>query len=89
MRISRTFIATEPDLTFIVDMPPDAALRRGLARQSGEDRFEDMGLDFQEKLRAGFLRLAKERPERCLLIDGMRSPDAVADEIVEIVEHRW
>ena len=82
-------IATEPDLTFIVDMPPDAALRRGLARQSGEDRFEDMGLDFQEKLRAGFLRLAKERPERCLLIDGMRSPDAVADEIAEIVEHRW
>ena len=82
-------IATEPDLTFIVDMPPDAALRRGLARQSGEDRFEDMGLDFQEKLRAGFLKLAKERPERCLLIDGMRSPDAVADEIAEIVEHRW
>lgn len=82
-------IATEPDLTFVIDMSPEAALRRGLARQSGEDRFEDMGLDFQEKLRAGFLSLAKESPERCLVIDGMRAPDAIADEIAAIVDHRW
>ena len=38
-------IAFEPDRTFIIDMDPDAALARGLARKSGEDRFEDFGLD--------------------------------------------
>ena len=51
-------IAKEPDLTFIIDMEPEAALTRGLARNSGEDRFEEMGLQFQMDLRAGFLSLA-------------------------------
>jgi dTMP kinase len=82
-------IATEPDLTFVIDMSPEAALRRGLARQSGEDRFEDMGLDFQEKLRTGFLSLTNERADRCVLIDGMRDPDTIANDIVAILEHRW
>ena len=40
-------IGVEPDMTFIIDMDPVAALSRGLARKSGEDRFEDFGLDFQ------------------------------------------
>ena len=39
-------IAMEPDLTLVIDMDPDAALARGLARQSGEDRFEDFGAAF-------------------------------------------
>jgi len=51
-------IGREPDLTFIIDMDPKVALARGLARGSGEDRFEDFGLAFQETLRHGFLTLA-------------------------------
>ncbi len=74
-------IGREPDLTFIIDMDPAEALSRGLARKSGEDRFEDMGLAFQETLRHGFLALAKANPDRCVLIDGNRDPAAVAAEI--------
>lgn len=74
-------IGQEPDLTFIIDMDPEIALARGLARGSGEDRFEDMGLAFQETLRHGFLALAQAQPERCVLIDGNREPDAIAAEI--------
>lgn len=74
-------IAREPDLTFVIDMDPDIALTRGLARQSGEDRFEDLGLAFQQKLRAGFLALVNEAPERCHLINGNQSVDAVAEEV--------
>lgn len=74
-------IGREPDLTFIIDMDPEVALRRGLARGSGEDRFEDMGLAFQETLRHGFLALAKADPDRCVLIDGNRDVSAVAAEI--------
>jgi thymidylate kinase len=51
-------IGVEPDLTLILDMDPEVALERGLARGSGEDRFEEFGLPFQQKLRAGFLALA-------------------------------
>ncbi len=74
-------IGREPDLTIIIDMDPATALARGLARGSGEDRFEDMGLGFQETLRHGFLVLAKAHPNRCVLIDGNRDPAAVATEI--------
>ncbi len=74
-------IGREPDLTIIIDMDPATALARGLARGSGEDRFEDMGLGFQETLRHGFLSLAKAHPNRCVLIDGNRDPAAVAAEI--------
>ncbi len=74
-------IGREPDLTFIIDMDPQIALARGLARGSGEDRFEDFGLGFQETLRHGFLTLAKAYPARCVLIDGNRTPDQIASEI--------
>ncbi|MBU2993861.1 dTMP kinase [Octadecabacter sp. 1_MG-2023] len=81
-------IGQEPDLTFIIDMDPEAALTRGLARKSGEDRFEDMGLAFQETLRHGFLALAKANPQRCVLIDGNRDPQAIAAEIAAHVADR-
>lgn len=77
-------IGFEPDKTFIIDMDPDAALARGLARKSGEDRFEDFGLDFQHRLRDGFKALAKSAPERCLLIDGNRPIDEIASEILTL-----
>jgi dTMP kinase len=81
-------IGREPDLTFIIDMDPAVALSRGLARGSGEDRFEDMGLAFQETLRHGFLALATANPDRCVLIDGNRDPVAVAAEIAVHVADR-
>ncbi len=77
-------IGIEPDRTFIIDMDPEAALKRGLARNSGEDRFEDFGLDFQHRLRAGFRALAAEYPDRCTLIDGNRPPEEIAAEIAPL-----
>lgn len=70
-------IGREPDVTLLIDMDPEVALGRGLARGSGEDRFEDMGLPFQQKLRAGFLALASENPDRWRVIDGNRAVEAV------------
>lgn len=77
-------IAREPDLTFVIDMDPETALTRGLARRSGEDRFEEMGAGFQSKLRDGFRALAKAHPGRCHLIDGDRPEEVVATEIATI-----
>lgn len=74
-------IGIEPDLTFVIDTDPEVALKRGLARQSGEDRFESLGLDFQNKLRSGFLALAAEYPSRVRLIDGDRPVAAISDEV--------
>jgi len=84
-RLHSLMIGREPDLTFIVDMDPELALGRGLARSSGEDRFEDFGLDFQRTLRAGFLDLARENPDRCIVIDGNRPIETVAKDIASRV----
>ncbi len=81
-------IGVEPDLTLILDMDPEVALARGLARQSGEDRFEEFGLAFQQKLRAGFRALAQEARHRCHLIDADCPPDALARRIEALVAAR-
>ena len=81
-------IGIEPDLTLILDMDPEAALTRGLARRSGEDRFEDFGLPFQHKLRDGFRALAAEYPARCVLIDAGRDAEAIAADIAGVVAQR-
>ena len=68
MRCTRSRSALEPDLTLILDLDPATALHRGLARGGAEDRFERLGRGFQARLRAGFLALAAEFPDRCRLI---------------------
>ncbi len=85
-RLHDLMIGREPDLTFVIDMDPKVALARGLARQSGEDRFEDMGADFQDRLRAGFLALAAEFPDRCRIVDGNRPAEAVAADVLAMAQ---
>ncbi len=75
------FIGLEPALTFVLDMAPEAALARGVARGGGEDRFESMGAAFQARLRDGFRALAHAAPERFRVIDAARAPGVIASEI--------
>jgi dTMP kinase len=79
-------IKKEPDITFIIDTDPEKSLTRGLARNSGEDRFEEFGLEFQKKLRDGFSQLSKTEKSRCHLINGMRSKEEVSNDILRIVK---
>lgn len=81
-----TMIGREPDITIIIDVQPEVALKRGLARNSGEDRFEDFGLEFQENLRHGFLKLAEEYPFRCHLVDGNRSTEEVFKDVLVLAQ---
>ncbi|MDA9287955.1 dTMP kinase, partial [Amylibacter sp.] len=79
-------IKKEPDITFIIDTDPEKSLTRGLARNSGEDRFEEFGLEFQKKLRNGFSELSKTEKSRCHLINGMRSKEEISNDILNIVK---
>ncbi|ATQ56147.1 dTMP kinase [Paracoccus yeei] len=80
--LHRLVIGIEPDLTFLIDMDPAAALARSKARGGAEDRFESLGLEFQQRLRAGFLALAREYPDRIRVIDGEGPEDAVAARVL-------
>lgn len=75
-------IRLEPDLTFLIDLDPAISLGRGRARGGIEDRFEGMGLTFQQRLRDGFLALAAEAPQRIRVIDGSGSEDEVAARVL-------
>ena len=70
-------IGVEPGLTLLFDIDPGLGLARATARAGQELRFEDMGLAFQQKARAGFLALAAENP-RFRVIDGHGTIDAIA-----------
>ena len=59
----------EPDLTLILDLPVEDGLRRAAARRAGGERYERMDRDFHERLREGFLDIARREPGRCALID--------------------
>jgi dTMP kinase len=75
-------IGIEPDLTFLIDIPPEAGLARATARAGAEMRFEDMGVEVQRRARDGFLALAAANPARFRVIDGNRDPDAVAADVL-------
>jgi dTMP kinase len=78
---------TTPDLTLILDVPANEGMRRASQRRgAGEtDRFESETLAFHERLRDGFLTLAANEPERCVLIDATTSKDEVAELIWRVV----
>ena len=76
--LHRLTIGIDPDRTILIDIDPDVALARGQARGGVEDRFENLGLDFQQRLRQGFLTLAGEVPDRFRIVDGRGSEDEIA-----------
>ena len=79
-------IGINPDITFLIDMDPEIALDRALNRANDEDRFENYGISFQRQLRQNFLDVANEHSDRIKIIDGNRSPQQVAAQIIESVE---
>ncbi|GAA6206735.1 dTMP kinase [Cognatishimia sp. WU-CL00825] len=78
-------IGKEPDLTILVDMDPALGLARAKGRQTKEERFEDFGLELQNKMRQGFLDLARQYDQRFRLVDGNRAVDEVAKDISKVV----
>lgn len=79
---------TRPDMTIIIDLPVDVGLARAHARAGAEMRFESKGTDFHRRLRDAFLAIAAAEPERCVVIDGQGTVEAVAEAIWDAVADR-
>jgi dTMP kinase len=78
----------KPDLTLILDLPPEEGLKRAASRHHGENRFEHFDIAFHARLRDAFLDIARQNTARCAVIDSTRDKDVVAAEISKIVEQR-
>jgi dTMP kinase len=75
----------QPDLTLILDLPVAMGLKRARARGGAEDRYESMDPAFHERLRTGFLEIARDDPERCRVIDAGEDEEAVAARVEQAV----
>lgn len=71
-----------PNLTFVFDLPVEMALRRRSGREA-EDRLELKGLEFQERVAAGFRAVAADEPDRVKLIDAGGSIAEVFSSVVD------
>lgn len=79
---------TKPDLTFFVDIPIDEIFFRQKAAGLASDRMEFSGCHFFEKVRQGYLSIAKTETDRFFVIDGMRRIELIHEEIWSLVQKR-
>ena len=84
----------KPDLTFLLDLPPEQGLRRAWeqidsgARSDRETRFEQEALAFHTRVREGYLRLAADEPDRFVIINAAVSMEEVWRQLAIILEQK-
>ena len=75
----------KPDLTFLLDVDPEVGLRR---RQDGGgewNRLDAYQLQYHQRVRQGYLKMAAAEPERWRIIDASQPPDMVKSKIQEVL----
>ncbi|MFA4874829.1 MAG: dTMP kinase [bacterium] len=81
-----------PDLTILLDCAPADGLGRAHARiargeqQAHEDRFEREAMDFHERVRQGYLEIAKSEPDRVKIVEASGSIEHVSTEVIAVVD---
>jgi len=81
-----------PNLTLVLDMPHETGLQRALQRNSDENmtaegRFEQESLDFHQRIREGYLTLAKNNPQRMQVIDATGDPGEVSERLITCLKN--
>lgn len=76
------FGTNKPDITFVFDLDPAIGISRSLQRRTSETRFEQMHLDFHQRMRQGYLAISKEDPVRCHLIDASQTKESIHQQII-------
>lgn len=82
----------KPDLTLILDIPPEVGMQRSFAKAAAtntqELRFESRKPDFHNNLRRGFLEIAKREPQRCVVVNADTTIEMLQQNICRIVHER-
>ena len=72
----------KPDLTIVLDVDVETSQKRVGAEK---DRMESAGIEFFERVRNGFLKIAKEDPERVKVVDSTQTIEEIHEQILELV----
>ena len=82
----------KPDLTLILDIDPEIGLKRSFTRNAmaveQEVRFENIDISFHQRLRQGYLEIAKSEPERCVVLDANKTIEELHQDIIKVVSER-
>ena len=70
----------KPDLTFVFDIDVETSMKR-VGQE--KDRMESAGREFHNRVRNGYLELAKQEPQRIKVIDATKSIDKIHKEVIK------
>ena len=73
-----------PDLTFIFDINPTQGIERALKENNKETRFEEKDITYHKKIRDGYMNIARDNPDRCVVINGADDIKLISKKILEI-----
>ena len=73
----------KPDLTFVFDVDIETSMKRV---GSEKDRMESAGMEFFNKVRNGYLKIAKKEPERVKVIDSTRVIEQIQADVINITD---
>ena len=73
-----------PDVTIFIDLTPEAAFKRKRGADEN-DRLEQAGMAFHERVYAGYKALAEQEPERIVCVDGNKTPQEIFADVVAIL----
>lgn len=83
----------KPDLTIIFDLDVEVGLARSYAKASlmkeKETRHESRGIEFHKLLRQGFLEIAKQEPERCVVLKADKSIEELHQDVIRTINERF
>jgi len=83
----------KPDLTIIFDLNPEVGLARSFKKAEGmavkETRHESRGLEFHNNLRQGFLEIAGQEPDRCVVLNADKTIEELHADVINLVCERF
>ena len=77
------------DLTIILDMHVNKCLERIKKRKSGMQKYEKMNVSFHNKIRSGFLEIAKKNKSRCFVISADENQSEISCKIIDIINKKF
>lgn len=75
-----------PDLTLLLDLPPELGFERTAKRGAGKDRIEQEKIDFFERVRAAYLQRAEQFPKRIKIIDASKELAEVEQQVAAALD---
>lgn len=75
-----------PDLTILLDVPVKTSLKRGRKEKRKKDRLEKERFEFHQRIREGFLTIARQNPKRIKVVDGTQNVDKTWHKVKRAVD---